>query len=134
MLCAVVDVAHLVATHSLQAGDHRTARAAAELACLAAPYEEIPRLDLAAVATAEGHHQEAERIATDDDEVRKEAWTSIWEEMATELPYAFLVHDRTAWATAADIHGLDDATTPEGVPLPAINRWTPFFTSVHRST
>ncbi|MDN5798388.1 MAG: hypothetical protein L0H79_21935, partial [Intrasporangium sp.] len=47
MLCAVVDVAHLVTTHSLQAGDHRTARAAAELACLAAPYEEIPRLDLA---------------------------------------------------------------------------------------
>ncbi|MDN5798265.1 MAG: hypothetical protein L0H79_21305, partial [Intrasporangium sp.] len=37
-----------------------------ELACLAAPYEEIPRLDLAAVAAAEGHHQEAERIATDD--------------------------------------------------------------------
>ncbi|MDC5698074.1 LysM peptidoglycan-binding domain-containing protein [Intrasporangium calvum] len=66
MLCAVVDVAHLVTTHSLQAGDHRTARAAAELACLAAPYEEIPRLDLAAVAAAEGHHREAERIATDE--------------------------------------------------------------------
>jgi nucleoid-associated protein YgaU len=66
MLCAVVDVAHLVTTHSLTTGDHRTARAAAELACLAAPYEEIPRLDLAAVAAAEGHHHEAERIARDD--------------------------------------------------------------------
>ena len=66
ILCAVVDVAHLVTTHSLTAGDHRTARAAAELACLAAPYEEIPRLDLAAVAAAEGHHHEAQRIATDD--------------------------------------------------------------------
>ena len=66
MLCAVVDVAHLVTTHSLTAGDHRTARAATELACLAAPYEEIPRLDLAAVATAEGHHHEAERIAREE--------------------------------------------------------------------
>ena len=66
MLCAVVDVAHLVTTHSLQAGHHRTARAAAELACLAAPYDDIPRLDLAAVATAEGHHQEAQRIASED--------------------------------------------------------------------
>jgi len=66
MLCAVVDVAHLVTTHSLTAGDHGAARAAAELACLAAPYEEIPRLDLAAVAAAQGHHREAERIATDE--------------------------------------------------------------------
>ena len=66
MLCAVVDVAHLVATASLTAGNHPMARAAAELACLVAPYEEIPRLDLAAVAAAEGHHGEAERIARDD--------------------------------------------------------------------
>jgi hypothetical protein len=66
MLCAIVDVAHLVASHGLTTGDHPTARAAAELACLAAPYEEIPRLDLAAVAAAEGHHAEAERIARED--------------------------------------------------------------------
>jgi hypothetical protein len=66
MLCAIVDVAHLVATHSLTTGHHATARAAAELACLVAPYEEIPRLDLAAVAEAEGHHTEAERIARED--------------------------------------------------------------------
>ena len=54
LLCAVVDVAHLVTTHALHQGDLPVARAAAELAALAAPYEEIPRLDLAAVAAAQG--------------------------------------------------------------------------------
>ena len=39
---------------------------AAETATLAAPHEEIPRLDLAAVAAAEGHHAEAHRIIRDD--------------------------------------------------------------------
>ncbi|MFC6851779.1 hypothetical protein [Aquipuribacter hungaricus] len=62
MLCAVVDVAHLVATHLLQVGDLPAARATAELAATAAPYEEIPRLDLAAVAAAGGHPEAAEQI------------------------------------------------------------------------
>lgn len=62
LTCAIVDVAHLVCTVSLARNDRRTARAAAELALLAAPHEEIPRLDLAAVATAEGMHHEADRI------------------------------------------------------------------------
>ena len=66
LLCAVVDVAHLVVTHALHQGDLPVARAAAELAALAAPYEEIPRLDLAAVAAAEGQHDEADRIVRDD--------------------------------------------------------------------
>jgi len=63
---AVVDVAHLVVTHALAAGDLAAARIAAETATMAAPFEEIPRLDLAAVATAEGCHAEARRIVRDE--------------------------------------------------------------------
>jgi nucleoid-associated protein YgaU len=66
MLCAVVDVAHMVTTFGLKDGDLRRAQAAAELAAKAAPHEEIPRLDLAAVAAAEGHEREAERIVRDE--------------------------------------------------------------------
>ena len=62
---AVVDVAHIVTTDALAHGDLATARLAAVTAALAAPYEEIPRLDLAAVATAEGHHAEAQHIIRD---------------------------------------------------------------------
>jgi nucleoid-associated protein YgaU len=60
LVCAVVDVAHVVSTHALAAGDITAARAAAQLAQLAAPYEEIPRLDLVAVRAAEGHLEESE--------------------------------------------------------------------------
>jgi hypothetical protein len=66
MLCAVVDVAHMVTTSALKDGDLTRARAAAELAARAAPHEEIPRLDLAAVAAAEGHDREAERILREE--------------------------------------------------------------------
>ena len=66
MAVAIVDVAHVVTTHALATGDLPTARLAAETAALAAPHEEIPRLDLAAVAAAEGHHAEAQRIIRDE--------------------------------------------------------------------
>ncbi len=79
LTCAIVDVAHLLTTHALHSGDLPLARLAAETATRAAPHEEIPRLDLAAVANAEGHHGEARRILrdevcnrTDDDEAPPE--------------------------------------------------------------
>jgi len=58
-------VAHLVTTHALAVEDIKRARAAAEIAQLAAPYEEIPRLDLVAVREAEGHLEEAEDYLRD---------------------------------------------------------------------
>src|ERR1035437_9492636 len=42
MLCAVVDVAHMVTTSAIKNGDLGQARAAAELAALAAPHEALP--------------------------------------------------------------------------------------------
>jgi LysM domain len=65
LVCAIVDVAHLVTTHALATGDLTAARAAAEIAELAAPYEEIPRLDLVAVRAAEGHPEDADAYLRD---------------------------------------------------------------------
>ncbi|HEY3713168.1 MAG TPA: hypothetical protein VGL39_01475 [Jatrophihabitantaceae bacterium] len=56
---AIVDVAHILATHGLGSSDLATARAAAEIALLAAPYEEKPRLDLVAIRHAEGRTEDA---------------------------------------------------------------------------
>ncbi|MBB1495462.1 LysM peptidoglycan-binding domain-containing protein [Propioniciclava sp. MC1595] len=66
MVCAVVDVAHTVTIAALHSGDLQSARAATETALLAAPYEDTPRLDLAAVVAAEGDRRSAERILRDD--------------------------------------------------------------------
>ncbi|MGO0577724.1 LysM peptidoglycan-binding domain-containing protein [Ornithinimicrobium panacihumi] len=66
MTCAVVDVAHVVATHDLGAGDLAGARAAAEIAFLAAPEEEIPTLDLVAVTAREGDTAGAVRLLQAD--------------------------------------------------------------------
>ncbi len=59
---AIVDVAHTVTTHALHAGDHHQARLATETALLAAPEEEIPRLDLARISKAQGRDAESESI------------------------------------------------------------------------
>jgi hypothetical protein len=59
----IVDVAHLLTTHALAAGDLKRARAAAEIAHAVAPNEATPQLDLATIAEHEGRPAEAARIA-----------------------------------------------------------------------
>lgn len=54
LLVAIVDTAHLAATMALQSGDHATARRAAEIAVKAAPDEDLPKLDAATAAAAQG--------------------------------------------------------------------------------
>jgi len=63
---AIVDVAHLVTTRALAAEDTDTGRAATDIARLAAPDAEGPRLDSAAVDRAEGRTDEARRTLLDD--------------------------------------------------------------------
>lgn len=63
LLCSIVDVAHIVSTIALEAGDLQQARAAAELAVLTAPAEATPQLDLAAIASKTGDHAKAAEIA-----------------------------------------------------------------------
>jgi ABC-type transport system substrate-binding protein len=70
---------------------------------------------------------------TDDDDAREAEWAKVWTAFAEDLPYAFLAYDRGAWVTKSDIYGLTGFTTPEGAPIPAINRWTPFYTAVFRT-
>ena len=63
LLCSIVDVAHIVSTIALEAGDIQQARAAAELAVLTAPAEATPQLDLAAIAAKTGDQAKAAEIA-----------------------------------------------------------------------
>jgi LysM repeat protein len=65
MVCAIVDVAHLLTGRFLAEGDLHKARAATETALLAAPYDALTKLDLAAVTRAEGHLDEARQIVRD---------------------------------------------------------------------
>lgn len=60
MTAAIVDIAHVVATHALTEGTPSLALWAAEKAILAAPSEDKPRLDLAKAMKALGRDDEAE--------------------------------------------------------------------------
>jgi LysM repeat protein len=66
LTCAIADVAHILATHGLAEDDVPTAREAVETGRLAAPYDEVLRLDLVAVTVAECHPEVAKRMLIDD--------------------------------------------------------------------
>ncbi|WP_148575320.1 LysM peptidoglycan-binding domain-containing protein [Nocardioides caldifontis] len=59
--CAIVDVAHVVTTHALATEDLELAERSATIGHLAAPYDDIARLDLIQVAATSGHPEVAER-------------------------------------------------------------------------
>jgi len=59
LACAIVDVAHDVVTAALQADDVDRAADAVTIATLASPYDEIARVDRAAVLVAQGHEDAA---------------------------------------------------------------------------
>lgn len=62
LLVAIVDTAHLSVTMALQIADLDRARRAAQTAATAAPNEDIPKLDLAQIATAEGNEDRRDRV------------------------------------------------------------------------
>ncbi len=64
LVCAIVDVAHTITMAALP-DDPATARAATEKALLAAPYEDTPQLDWAAILRAEGDQAAAQRHLID---------------------------------------------------------------------
>jgi LysM repeat protein len=66
MTVAIADTALIVTTHCLETGDLPRARAATEVAVLAAPHEEATRLCLAGILKAEGNRDEAARIVRDE--------------------------------------------------------------------
>ena len=65
-VAGITKVAHTVADWALERGELNRAESAALTALLAAPYEEVPRLDLAAVIEARGSKQTAERYLRDE--------------------------------------------------------------------
>jgi hypothetical protein len=60
LTAGIVDVAHIVATSALAAGDGKRAAWAANTAIQVAPFEDKPRLDYAAALEAMGHNAEAQ--------------------------------------------------------------------------
>ncbi|GAA4752673.1 hypothetical protein GCM10023328_39820 [Modestobacter marinus] len=73
----IVDVAHIVATHHLAAGEPELAAAAAQVALKAGSFEDVPLLDLVAACDARGNQAEADAyvariLANHDAEVEED--------------------------------------------------------------
>ena len=73
----IVDVAHIVATHHLAAGEPAAAAAAAQVALRAGSYEDVPLLDLVAACDAQDQRAEADAyvkkiLANHDAEVEED--------------------------------------------------------------
>ena len=62
----ITAVAHIVATYALEKGEPERAAAAAQIALLAGPYEDQPRVDLAAAHEALTSRADAERYLRDE--------------------------------------------------------------------
>lgn len=62
LACAIVDVAHDVVTDALREEDLDRAAEAVRTATLASPYDEIARIDRAAVLVAQGHEDAARKF------------------------------------------------------------------------
>ncbi len=62
LVVAIVDTAHLAVTMALQGADLDMARLAATIAADCAPEEDTPKLDLAAVAVAEGDKNRGRQV------------------------------------------------------------------------
>lgn len=62
LLVGIIDVAHLSVAMALATGEIDVAERAARIAVKAGPDEDRPRVDLAAVMAARGHHDVSERI------------------------------------------------------------------------
>ena len=93
---SIVDIAHTLSSNHLANNDTARARASAEAALRAAPEDTITRLDLAAIATAEGRLDESDRL-------REEVLTMLDdEELPADLsPRSLLVVTRATQESGA---------------------------------
>lgn len=66
LVAGIVDAAHTAWLEYMRTGDLVNARKVVETAQRAAPYEDIPRLDLAETMKAEGHGKEADRYLREE--------------------------------------------------------------------